>query len=95
MDYTKRCLAAAGLRYGPAHTEVILTEDGPRLVEINSRWHAANTYPLVTACYGYDSLTATVEAFMEPGERATGNTSRSHPQGLQSNLYLPQRTSSP
>ncbi|WP_236796418.1 ATP-grasp domain-containing protein [Amycolatopsis sp. GM8] len=37
IDYVRRSLDALGFRFGPAHTEVMSTEEGPRLVEINSR----------------------------------------------------------
>jgi biotin carboxylase len=37
IDYVRRALDAVGFRFGPAHTEVMLTDDGPRLIEVNSR----------------------------------------------------------
>ncbi|MER5431210.1 ATP-grasp domain-containing protein [Streptomyces sp. NPDC002588] len=37
IAYVRRALDALGFRFGPAHTEVILTAQGPRLVEVNSR----------------------------------------------------------
>lgn len=39
VDYTRRFLDAAGFRYGAAHLEVMLTGDGPRLIELNARPH--------------------------------------------------------
>ena len=75
VDYTLKVLQAVGLRWGPAHTEVMLTADGPRLIEVNARWHAANFYPIVKRCYGYDALTATVDAYMNPGTRCVSNHS--------------------
>jgi biotin carboxylase len=37
IRYTERVLDALGIRFGPAHTEVIWTSGGPRLVETNAR----------------------------------------------------------
>jgi biotin carboxylase len=37
IRYTERVLDALGIRFGPAHTEVIRTSGGPRLVETNAR----------------------------------------------------------
>jgi hypothetical protein len=63
--YVGGCLDAVGCRDGPAHTEVKwprtqaapagggrLEAAGPAIVEVNARWHAANTHPLVAACLG-------------------------------------------
>ncbi|MFI1767328.1 ATP-grasp domain-containing protein [Streptomyces sp. NPDC020800] len=37
VDYVRGALDALGFRFGPAHTEVMLTADGPRLIEVNAR----------------------------------------------------------
>ncbi|GAA1713194.1 ATP-grasp domain-containing protein [Kribbella yunnanensis] len=37
VSYVRRALDAIGFRFGAAHTEVMLTPDGPRLIEVNSR----------------------------------------------------------
>ncbi|MFD6798235.1 ATP-grasp domain-containing protein [Streptomyces cyaneofuscatus] len=37
--YAEAVLDAVGLRHGTAHIEIMLTADGPRLIEINSRPH--------------------------------------------------------
>ncbi|MFE0699536.1 ATP-grasp domain-containing protein [Streptomyces sp. NPDC058872] len=39
VDYTRRFLDSVGFRFGAAHVEVMLTEDGPRLIELNARPH--------------------------------------------------------
>jgi hypothetical protein len=39
IDYTRRFLDAAGFRYGAAHLELMLTDSGPRLIELNARPH--------------------------------------------------------
>ncbi len=50
-----RMLDAVGLTDGPAHTEVILTEDGPRLVESHSRRGGDRITDLVHEVYGIDT----------------------------------------
>ncbi|WP_327379042.1 ATP-grasp domain-containing protein (plasmid) [Streptomyces sp. NBC_01216] len=37
IAYVRRALDALGFRFGAAHTEVMLTAEGPRLIEVNSR----------------------------------------------------------
>ena len=39
VDYATAVLDAVGMRFGAAHVEVIRTEAGPRLVEVNARPH--------------------------------------------------------
>ena len=41
IAYTRSCLEALHITNGPTHTEVMMTETGPCLVEINSRCHGA------------------------------------------------------
>eukprot|EP00929_Paragymnodinium_shiwhaense_P071283 TRINITY_DN3624_c0_g2_i1.p1 TRINITY_DN3624_c0_g2~~TRINITY_DN3624_c0_g2_i1.p1 ORF type:complete len:491 (+),score=89.83 TRINITY_DN3624_c0_g2_i1:75-1547(+) len=38
-EYVFKCLDALEIRYGPSHSEVILTADGPCLVETGARMH--------------------------------------------------------
>ena len=42
-DYCVDVLKAQRLRWGPTHTEIKFTTNGPRLMEINARWHAQGT----------------------------------------------------
>lgn len=37
VPYALACLDALGIREGPAHTEIMLTDDGPVIIEVNSR----------------------------------------------------------
>lgn len=39
VNYACKVLNAVGMRYGPAHIEIMLTEGGPRLIEIGARPH--------------------------------------------------------
>lgn len=49
-----RALRAIGYRQGPAHTEVMLTEAGPRVVEVNPRLPAHMISTMVTDVCGTD-----------------------------------------
>ncbi|MBB4891180.1 biotin carboxylase [Streptomyces olivoverticillatus] len=56
-DYTRRVAEAVGVRNGPTHTEVILTSDGPRLIEIAAR--------LVGSCLNYSARLATGDCHID------------------------------
>ena len=49
-----RVLEAVGLREGPAHTEIVLTSEGPRVVESHNRRGGGRILDLVAAVYGVD-----------------------------------------
>ncbi|SCK09771.1 ATP-grasp domain-containing protein [Streptomyces sp. WMMB 322] len=67
VDYVLRCLDALGVREGAAHTEVVLTSRGPRLVEVNSRVMGPCLAPdPYHAAYGYSHQHLTVERFLRP-----------------------------
>lgn len=66
-EYAIKILQAQGLKWGPTHTEIKYTSKGPRLIEINARWHAQNFPPLVQRSIGYDAVTVTLDAFFNPG----------------------------
>ncbi len=72
-DYVSKALDALDIRWGMTHNEVILTKDGPRLVEVNCRQHNMDFIPLVMACYGYNAFDMLLAAYFG------GNTSTSYP----------------
>lgn len=41
VGYTREVLDAVGFRFGAAHVEIMLTDAGPRLIELNARPHGA------------------------------------------------------
>merc|ERR1712178_304479 len=41
IDYVWKALDALGIKHGPSHSEVIITTDGPCLVETGARMHGA------------------------------------------------------
>ncbi len=65
VPYVESVLDALGIRYGPAHTEVMLTAGGPVLVESGARMHGSVPDEIVDRCTpSHQTLTA--EAYLEP-----------------------------
>ena len=58
--YVRRVLDAVGVRNGCAHTEVIVTADGPRLLEIGARPAGGGHQMILTLCTGTNSILRTV-----------------------------------
>lgn len=68
IPYVRRVLDALGVRNGASHGEVIITEDGPCLVEMNCRAHGGdgNWQTLCKAlCGGYSQVNATVDSYLD------------------------------
>ncbi|MBW5484679.1 ATP-grasp domain-containing protein [Streptomyces bambusae] len=55
-------LDAAGHRFGPAHTEIVLTADGPRVVESQARLGGDRIPHLIRIATGFDIEAAVFEA---------------------------------
>ncbi len=69
VPYVERVLDSLGIRFGPAHTEVMLTETGPVLVESGARMHGSVPDEIVDRCTpSHQTLTA--EAYLDPGSVA-------------------------
>jgi biotin carboxylase len=66
VSYVFGVLDALGVRNGPAHTELKLTEDGPRLVETAARICGADLPVLVGQAIGESQLEWTVDAYVNP-----------------------------
>lgn len=64
INYAKKVLDAVGLHYGPSHMEVIITEEGPTIVELNSRLHGSLDPLLTTTVSGENHVSVTVDAFV-------------------------------
>jgi len=65
-NYVFTVLEALNIKYGPAHTEVIITPDGPFLVEIASRISGAVDPQFNQACLGTDQIELTLESYLQP-----------------------------
>lgn len=68
IAYTRRVLDALDIKNGPSHAEIMMTNDGPCLVEMNARAHGGdgNWRPLCRALNGgYSQVEATVDGFLD------------------------------
>lgn len=69
INYTRRVLDAMGIQHGPTHAEVMMTAEGPCLVEMNCRAHGGDgTWrPLAQALTGgYSQVDVSADAFLDP-----------------------------
>jgi biotin carboxylase len=65
LEYTLGVITALGIKHGPTHTELLLTKEGPVLVEIASRLHGAG-FPIYSReCVGYSQVDLTVDAYVD------------------------------
>jgi biotin carboxylase len=87
LAYTIRALDALGIRYGPAHTELIWDDDGPVLIEIGARLSAGNNAVLSRLCGGPCALDLTIEACVEP-DRFTAAASPPRLTNVAMNCFL-------
>ena len=68
IPYIRGVLDAMGLKNGPSHGEVMMTDDGPCLVEMNCRCHGGdgNWVPLGRGLTGgYSQVDVTIDAYMD------------------------------
>ncbi len=66
IKYTFSCLDALGFHNGAAHTEIMRTTDGPRLVEVNSRLMGpAMPSDTFVPSLGYSQATELVERYVD------------------------------
>jgi biotin carboxylase len=72
-DYTRQVLDAVGVRNGCCHTEVIVTADGPRLLEVGARPAGGGHQMITKLATGTNHIERTVahrvRAEFEPGYR--------------------------
>ncbi|MEU9119081.1 ATP-grasp domain-containing protein [Streptomyces sp. NPDC048506] len=68
IAYTNEVLDALGIRFGPSHAEVIVTADGPTLVEVGARL-SGNMHPAFhDQCVGGNQADLTALAYVRPQE---------------------------
>lgn len=65
-DYTARVLDAVDHRWGPTHTEIIVTDEGPRLVEVAARLAGSISPSAALLATGQNQILSTVRAFIDP-----------------------------
>jgi biotin carboxylase len=66
VKYIFDVLDALGVTDGPAHSEVMLTKDGPCLIETGARIHGGNGTLISGKCLGYNQIDRTIAAFHNP-----------------------------
>lgn len=67
-EYSRQCLDALHVQTGPILGEVMLTGQGPRLIEINARLAGAGTgsHPAIEAALGHSHATAYAQRLCDP-----------------------------
>jgi biotin carboxylase len=66
FGYVCGVLDALDIRYGPAHCEVKLDDDGPVLIEVGARLHGGpKAHQTCRAAFGSSQLDLTVEAYLD------------------------------
>jgi ATP-grasp domain len=76
--YVRDVLTALGVRFGPTHTEFVLTSDGPRIIETHLRL-ASDLSPMVPVVTGIDLVELQIRQTM--GERVLAGIRRVLAQG--------------
>jgi len=68
VDYVFRVLDSVGLKYGPCHTEIMFTQRGPILVEVNARMHGLQGPKIIEMCTGISKATYVADTIVSSGE---------------------------
>ncbi|MBV7262662.1 ATP-grasp domain-containing protein [Photobacterium sp. WH77] len=63
IEYSKQCLDALGIKFGPSHLELMIDQDGPVLIEINSRLHGGICPVLFNATVGSNHINESVKCY--------------------------------
>ncbi len=63
--YTRRALDALGVRWGASHTEIMLTADGPRLIESSARMIGGPVVEFARAATGSSQADKLVEIYVD------------------------------
>lgn len=63
LDYTKNVLDALGVRWGATHTEIMLTKNGPRLIESSARMIGGPVVGFARAATGSSQADKLVEIY--------------------------------
>jgi biotin carboxylase len=65
FDYTQRALDAVGVRWGAAHTEIMVTGNGPRLIETSPRLIGGPVVGFARAATGSSQADKLVEIYVD------------------------------
>ncbi len=65
VDFTERALDALGIHWGAAHSEIMLTAAGPRLIETGARMCGGPVLGFSRAATGSSQLERVIEAYVD------------------------------
>ena len=65
FEYTQKVLDALGIRYGATHTEIMLTKNGPRLIESSARMIGGPVVGFARAATGSSQADKLVEIYID------------------------------
>jgi biotin carboxylase len=65
FDYTQKALNALGIRWGAAHTEIMLTKNGPRLIESGARMCGGPVVGFAREATGSSQADKLVEVYVD------------------------------
>jgi hypothetical protein len=68
LEYSNSVLCAVGIRWGPSHTELMLTSNGPRLIEVAARLQGGVHPGALTDALGCDPIRLAAAAFVAPAK---------------------------
>lgn len=66
IDYAKQVADAVGIKYGPSHVEIMMTQEGPILVEIAARISGATHVDISNEALGYNVIDLTIDSYFAP-----------------------------
>ncbi len=66
VSYVKTVLDALSIKYGPSHSEVMMTENGPVLIESGARIGGGVNPAVSDECLGHNQIELTVLAYTNP-----------------------------
>lgn len=69
VDYTFRMLDAVGFKHGPSHNELMMTERGPILIEINARMHGVQGPRVIELATGTNKAEYACDIFVGGQEK--------------------------
>ena len=64
--YTSNALDALGVRFGPTHAEVILTAQGPALIEVGARFAGVTAVEVWRECLGTSCVDLVAQSLLDP-----------------------------
>jgi biotin carboxylase len=68
LTYTQDVLTSVGIMFGPSHTELMLTEKGPRLIEVASRLQGGIDPLAMESALRCDPISLAAKSFVAPEE---------------------------